>query len=562
MSDSSSIRPEEITAIIRQHLASAEGKVRFSSVGTVLQVGDGIARVYGVEECQAMELLEFPHEVVGIAMNLDRDNVGCVLLGEDKLVKEGDEVKRTGRIAGVPVGDALLGRIIDAVGRPLDGRGPIRTEHYRSLERVAPGIVKRRPVNEPLHTGYKIVDALTPIGRGQRELIVGDRQTGKTALAVDTIINQRDSDVLCIYVAIGQKMGNVARTIDTFQRQTVMEKTIVVVASASFPAPQWFLAPYAGCAIAEEFLDRGKEVLVVYDDLTKHAEAYRELSLLLRRPPGREAYPGDVFYLHSRLLERAIKSSDGKFCRQCGRFTPLPTGEENVEELEAAKACAHCGADISGQNIQSGGSITALPLIETKAGDISTYIPTNCISITDGQIFLESDLFHKGIRPAMNVGTSVSRVGSAAQIAAMKQVAGELKLYLAQYRELEAFSEFGTELDEATRKQLEQGRRLVELLKQNQNQPMPIECQVISIYLGTGGHLDDVQVVDVRRFEKELHEYLRSEHDEIPGRIAESQELDDRTEEMLGSAIAEFKKTFIPSKMGDQRTTTAGARTT
>jgi F-type H+-transporting ATPase subunit alpha len=547
-----SIRPDEVSAVIRDALKSGEAPAQFATVGTVLEVGDGIARVYGIEECRYMELLQFPHEVVGIAMNLEENNIGCVLMGKDDLVREGDEVRRTERIASVPVGDALLGRVIDATGRPMDGRSPVETDRYREVERVAPGIVKRQPVEQPLHTGYKIVDALTPIGRGQRELIVGDRQTGKTALVVDAILNQRDTDVLCIYVTIGQKMASIARTIELFQREGVMEKTVVVAAPATAPAPQWYLAPYAGCAIGEEFMEEGRHALVVYDDLSKHAEAYRQISLLLRRPPGREAYPGDIFYLHSRLLERAMKSSRGKLCPDCGLFTSLPPEQENVEELEAARVCRHCGGDVSGQDIQAGGSLTALPLVLTKGGDITTYIPTNLISITDGQIFLETDVFHKGIRPAMNIGTSVSRVGSAAQIAAMKEVAGELKLSLAQYREMEAFAEFGTELDEATRRMLAQGERLTELLKQDEHEPMPIEFQVTSIYLGTEEHLRDIAVEDVGRFEREFHAFIRDRHPEIAEQIAESRKLPDELKESLDGAVEEFKKGFVRSEPEEQ----------
>lgn len=545
MADEGSIRPEEVSSVIRKALEAQDTTVQFAAVGTVLEVGDGIARVYGIEQCQAMELLEFPHGVMGIAMNLEEDNIGCVLMGDDELIREGDEVRRTERIASVPVGEALLGRVVDATGNPIDGRGPIETDTYRDVERVAPGIVKREPVKEPLHTGYKIVDALTPIGRGQRELIVGDRQTGKTALVVDTIINQRDSDVVCIYVVIGQKMASIARTIEILQREGVMEKTVVVAAPATYPAPQWYLAPYAGCAIGEEFMDRGGHAVVIYDDLSKHAEAYRQISLLLRRPPGREAYPGDIFYLHSRLLERALKSSNGKLCPSCGKLTPLPPAQEDVEELEAAAVCAHCGGDISSEQIVNGGSLTALPIVETKAGDISTYIPTNLISITDGQIFLEADLFHKGIRPAMSVGISVSRVGSAAQITAMKKVAGELKLSLAQYREMAAFAEFGTELDEATRRQLARGERLTELLKQEQYEPTPIQYQVISIYLGTEEHLKDIAVDDVRRFEREFHTFVRDEKPQVAQRIAETQDIDDECKELLEDAISEFKRSFV-----------------
>ncbi|MCD6416823.1 MAG: F0F1 ATP synthase subunit alpha [Planctomycetes bacterium] len=551
MADETSMRPEEVSSIIRRALQAETQAGGFAAVGTVLEVGDGIARVYGIRQCQAMELLKFPHDVIGIAMNLEEDNLGCVLLGKDELIKEGDQVERTGRIASIPVGDALLGRVIDAVGRPLDGRGPIETERYRPVERVAPGIVKRQPVKEPFHTGYKIVDALTPIGRGQRELIIGDRQTGKSALVVDAILNQRASDVVCIYVAIGQKNASIARIVETFEREGVMNKTVVVAATATAPAPQWYLAPYAGCAIGEEFMERGGHALVAFDDLSKHAEAYRQISLLLRRPPGREAYPGDIFYLHSRLLERAMKSSDGKICPSCGLLTPLPPTEENLEELKAAKVCAHCGEDISGREIADGGSLTALPIVETKAGDISTYIPTNLISITDGQIFLEADLFHKMIRPAMNVGTSVSRVGSAAQIPAMKSVAGELKLSLAQYREMAAFAEFGTELDEATQRQLARGERLTELLKQDQYVPMPVEYQVLIIYLGVQEHLRDIPVEEVQRFGEEFLAFIRSERPGIPVRIAETRRLDEETQQKLEEAIEEFRKSFVATAGAD-----------
>ncbi len=550
MADEASIRPEEVSSVIREALESEQRRADFESVGTVLEVGDGIARVYGLSECRAMELVQLPNNVLGIAMNLEEDNIGCVLMGDDELIREGDRVERTGRIASVPVGAELLGRVLDPTGRPLDGRGPLEVDTYREVERVAPGIVKRQPVKEPLHSGYKIVDALTPIGRGQRELIVGDRQTGKTALVVDTIINQRDCDVVCIYVAIGQKMASIARTVEVFQEEGVMDKTVVIAAPATFPAPQWYLAPYAGCAVGEEFMERGGHALVAYDDLSKHAEAYREISLLLRRPPGREAYPGDIFYLHSRLLERAMKSSDGKICPNCGKLTPLPPAEENIEELEPAKVCGHCGADISDQEVVNGGSLTALPIVETKAGDISTYIPTNLISITDGQIFLETDLFHKMVRPAMNVGTSVSRVGSAAQIPAMKSVAGELKLSLAQYREMAAFAEFGTELDEATQRQLARGERLTELLKQDQYEPMPVQYQVIGVFLGVEEHLADVNVDDVGRFEEEFHAFMRNEHPDIPERIAETGKLEDQTQRKLEGAIEEFKRSFVPGEAG------------
>jgi len=543
-----SIRPEEVSSIIRQVIEGDEAAARFESVGTVLAVGDGIAHVYGLKECAAMELLEFPHGVTGIAMNLEEDNIGCILLGQDELIKEGDEVRRTERITSVPVGDCLLGRVVDATGAPLDGRGPIETDVMRPVERVAPGIVRREPVNEPLHTGYKIVDALTPIGRGQRELIIGDRQTGKTALVVDTILNQRDGDVICIYVAIGQKMSSIAQTISLLQREGAMDRTVIVAAPATFPAPQWYLAPYTGCTAGEEFMEHGRHSLVIYDDLTRHADAYREISLLLRRPPGREAYPGDIFYLHSRLLERAMKCSRGRTCPSCSKQTPLPPGTENPDEVASGRECTFCGADISSRPMTDGGSLTALPIVETKAGDISTYIPTNLISITDGQIFLETNLFHKGVRPAMNVGTSVSRVGSAAQIPAMKKVAGELKLSLAQYREMAAFAEFGTELDEATQHQLARGERMTELLKQDQYEPMPVECQVLSIYLGSAEHVRDIEVADVGRFEREFHSFMRNERPEIARRIAESRDLDDETTKVLDEAVAEFKQTFVPTE--------------
>jgi len=545
MAQEPSIRPEEVASVIRQELETERPRADLASVGTVLEVGDGIARVYGIDECRAMELLEFPHGVLGIAMNLEENNVGCVLMGDDELIGEGDEVRSTGRIASVPVGDALLGRVVDATGKPLDGRGPVECDTYRNVERVAPGIVKRMPVNRPLKTGYKIVDALTPIGRGQRELIIGDRQTGKTALVVDTILNQRDTDVICIYVAIGQKMASIARTVETFQREGVMEKTVVVAVPATFPASQWYLAPYAGCAIGEEFMERGGHALVVYDDLSKHAEAYRQMSLLLRRPPGREAYPGDIFYLHSRLLERALKSSHGKVCPECGKLTPLPPQDENLEQFDTFRTCEHCNADITAQEVVEGGSLTSLPIVETKEGDLSTYIPTNLISITDGQIFLEPNLFHKGIRPAMNVGTSVSRVGSAAQVRGMKKVAGELKLSLAQYREMAAFAEFGTDLDEATQRQLARGERLTELLKQGQYEPMPVEYQIMSIYLGTEELVKDIAVEDIRRFESEFHAFIRSHRPEVAQRIAETEDLDEQTLKDLNAAVAEFRRTFV-----------------
>jgi F-type H+-transporting ATPase subunit alpha len=464
-----SIRPEEISSILKAEIATYQGELTMEDRGIVLSVGDGIAQVYGLEKCMAAEKLEFPHGVAGIALNLEEENVGVVLMGHDQLVKEGDEVRRTGEIIQVPVGDAIIGRVINPLGEPLDGKGVIATHEKRPIEKRADGVVQRQPVKEPLQTGLKAIDSMIPIGRGQRELIIGDRGTGKTAIAVDTIINQRDTDVLCIYVAIGQKSSTVARVIDRFQKEGAMEYTTVVVAGATDPAPLQYIAPYAGCAMGEHFLYNNKHVLVVYDDLTKHAQAYRQLSLLLRRPPGREAYPGDVFYLHSRLLERAIK-------------------------------------------LKRGGSLTALPIIETQAGDVSAYIPTNVISITDGQIYLESDLFYQGVRPAVNVGLSVSRVGGNAQTRMMKKVAGSLRLDLAQYRELAAFAQFGSELDKSTQMQLTRGERMVELLKQPQYAPIPVEEQIAVIYSGTEGYLDGYPVKDVQRYAQEFVAFLKDKH--------------------------------------------------
>src|SRR5579871_3566089 len=459
------IRADEITTLLRQEIENYEGAIDVSETGSVISVGDGIARIHGLEKVMAGELIEFPHNVAGIAMNLEEDQVGAVLLGEATEIKEGDEVRRTGRIMSVPVGEAMIGRVVNALGQPVDDKGPIHTTQFNPIERLAPGVVDRRPVKEPLQTGIKAIDAMIPIGRGQRELIIGDRQTGKTAIALDTIINQKGGDVICIYVAIGQKRSTVAQVVKTLSDAGAMDYTIVVLASASDPAPMQYIAPYAGCAIGEYFRDTKRHALCIYDDLSKHAAAYREISLLLRRPPGREAFPGDVFYLHSRLLERAAKLN-----------------EEH-------------GA----------GSLTALPFIETQAGDVSAYIPTNVISITDGQIFLETDLFYRGIRPAINVGLSVSRVGSAAQIKAMKQVAGRIKLELAQYREMAAFSQFASDLDAATQRLLARGSRLTEVLKQPQYSPLPVEKQVLIIYAGTKGMLDDLPVEQIRTFEKELN---------------------------------------------------------
>jgi F-type H+-transporting ATPase subunit alpha len=498
------IRAEEITKIIREQLAGYTSAVDISEVGTVLQVGDGIARIHGLENCMAGELLDFPKGVAGIAMNLEEDSVGAVLLGETDLIKEGDEVKRTKRIMSVPVGDAMVGRVVNPLGLPLDGKGPIKTSGYGAIERIAPGVVDRKPVKEPLQTGLKSIDAMVPIGRGQRELIIGDRQTGKTAVALDTIINQKGKGVICIYVAIGQKNSTVAQVIRTLEQYGAMEHTIVVCASAADPAPFLYVAPYAGCAIGEYFRDNGKHALCIYDDLTKQAAAYREISLLLRRPPGREAYPGDVFYLHSRLLERAAKLN-----------------EKN-----------------------GGGSLTALPIIETQAGDISAYIPTNVISITDGQIFLEADLFNSGIRPAINVGNSVSRVGGSAQVKAMKGVAGRLRLDLAQYRELAAFAMFASDLDKNTQAQLARGQRMTEILKQDQYQPLPVEKQVVIIYAATGGFLDALAVSDCRRYEKELYSWLEMSKGALLSEIAEKKDLGGPLGEKLKAALTEFAAVF------------------
>jgi F-type H+-transporting ATPase subunit alpha len=498
------IRADEITKIIREQLAGYTSAVDISEVGTVLQVGDGIARIHGLENCMAGELLDFPKGVAGLAMNLEEDSVGAVLLGETELIKEGDEVKRTKRIMSVPVGDAMVGRVVNPLGIPLDGKGPIKTTGFGAIERIAPGVVDRKPVKEPLQTGLKAIDAMVPIGRGQRELIIGDRQTGKTAVALDTIINQKGKGVICIYVAIGQKNSTVAQVIRTLEQYGAMEHTIVVCASAADPAPFLYVAPYAGCAIGEHFRDNGQHALCIYDDLTKQAAAYRELSLLLRRPPGREAYPGDVFYLHSRLLERAAKLSDKK----------------------------------------GGGSLTALPIIETQAGDISAYIPTNVISITDGQIFLEADLFNSGIRPAINVGNSVSRVGGSAQVKAMKGVAGRLRLDLAQYRELAAFAMFASDLDKNTQAQLSRGQRMTEILKQDQYQPLPVEKQIIIVYAATNGFLDPLAVSDCRRYEKELYTWLDMSKGALVAELAEKKDLGGPLGEKLKAALTEFAGVF------------------
>ena len=499
-----SLRPEEISSVIKEQIQRYEDKLETKDVGTVIQVGDGIARIHGLEKCMAGELLEFPGEVFGMTLNLEEDNVGCVLLGSDENIKEGDTVKSTGRIVEVPVGEAMLGRVVNALGQPLDGKGPINTDKFRDVERVAPGIIARKSVDEPLQTGLKSIDSMIPIGRGQRELIIGDRQTGKTAIGIDTIINQKDTDVICIYVAIGQKKSTVAQIQDVLEKNGAMEYTTIVSASASEMPPLQYLAPYAGCAMGEEFMENGKHVLVIYDDLSKHAVAYRAMSLLLRRPPGREAYPGDVFYLHSRLLERAAKLND----------------------------------DLGG------GSLTALPIIETQAGDVSAYIPTNVISITDGQIFLESELFYSGVRPAVNPGISVSRVGGAAQIKGMKKVAGKLRLELAQYRELAAFAQFGSELDQETQSRLSQGERIMEVLKQGQYDPMKVEDQVLIIYAVTNKYLTDIEIEKVQEFEAGYLKFMKETYPEVGREIKEEGALSKEMEEKLKDAIEEFKKDF------------------
>jgi len=502
-----SIRPEEISTLIKQQIENYQFDAQVSDVGTVVYVGDGIARVHGLAKCMASELLEFENGVYGMALNLEEDNVGVVIMGPYKDIKEGSQVKRTGRIMEVPVGEELLGRVVNAIGQPIDGLGPINTGKFRPIESRAPSVMDRKSVHEPLQTGIKAIDSMIPIGRGQRELIIGDRQTGKTTIAIDTIVNQKGQDVICIYVAIGQKQSTVRGVVETLRKHGALDYTIVVSATASEPAPMLYIAPYTGCAMGEYFMYKGRHVLVVYDDLSKQAAAYRELSLLLRRPPGREAYPGDVFYLHSRLLERAAKLND-----QLG-----------------------------------GGSMTALPFIETQAGDVSAYIPTNVISITDGQIFLESELFYAGQRPAINVGISVSRVGSSAQIRAMKKVAGSLKLDLAQYRQLAAFAQFGSDLDKVTQARLNRGARTMEILKQGVNQPMPVEKQVVSLFCVTRGYLDDLPLQDVRRFEAEFHAWVDANRPEIFASIRDTKDLTPENEQALDQAIKEFKKTFAVS---------------
>ncbi len=499
------LKPEEVSSIIKQQIAGYQSKLEMESVGTVLQVGDGIARVWGLQDAQMSELVTFPGDVTGVVLNLEADNVGVAIMGDDRQINEGDTVRRTGRIASVPVGEAMIGRVVSPIGEPLDGKGPIATKEYRNIESVAPNVVQRQPVKEPLQTGLKAIDSMIPIGRGQRELIIGDRQTGKTAIAIDTIINQKGTGVICIYVAIGQKQSTIAQVVGVLESHGAMDYTIIVSASANTPAPLQFFAPYAGVAMGEYFMHKQKHVLCVYDDLSKHAAAYRQLSLLLRRPPGREAYPGDVFYLHSRLLERAAKLS---------------------EDL-------------------GGGSLTALPIIETQAGDVSAYIPTNVISITDGQIFLESDLFYSGTRPAINVGISVSRVGGNAQTKAMKKVAGRLRLDLAQYRNLAAFAQFGSDLDEATQAQLTRGSRTAEILKQGQYVPMPLEKQVAIIWVAVNGHLDNVPLERVKEFEEQFYPFIEKNYPDILHVIRDTRVLDDATEGKLKEATAKFKAEFM-----------------
>ena len=499
------LRPEEISSVIKEQIERYSSQLDVSDVGTVIQVADGIARVHGLENAMQGELLQFPGDVYGMVLNLEEDNVGVVLLGSASNIEEGDIVKTTGRVVEVPVGDALLGRVVNSLGQPIDGKGPVQTDKFRKIERVASGVITRKSVDTPLQTGIKAIDSMVPIGRGQRELIIGDRQTGKTAIAIDTIINQKGQNVKCIYVAIGQKASTVANIVKTLEEFGAMAYTTVVVSTASDLAPLQYIAPYSGCAIGEEWMENGEDVLVVYDDLSKHATAYRTLSLLLRRPPGREAYPGDVFYLHSRLLERAVRMSDE----------------------------------------YGGGSLTALPIIETQAGDVSAYIPTNVISITDGQIYLETEMFNSGFRPAVNAGLSVSRVGGAAQIKAMKKIAAPIRTELAQYRELASFAQFGSELDADTKEKLAQGERIKEVLKQPQYQPMPVQYQVIIIYAVTKRFLLNVPVEDITRFEKEFFDYLDTKHPEIPAAIAEEKVISDATEEKLVKALNDFKAEFL-----------------
>ena len=502
------IQVDELTQVIREQIENFESKVAVDEVGTVVTLGDGIARLHGLDKVMAGELVEFPHGVSGIAMNLDEDQVGCVLLGDYTEIREGDEVRRTGRVVSVPVGDAMIGRVVDALGKPIDDRGPILTDEFSPIERLAPGVIDRQPVEEPMATGLKAIDSMIPVGRGQRELLIGDRQTGKTAAALDTIINNKGGDLICVYCAIGQKRSSIAQVVKTLTNYGAMDYTIVVAASASEPAPMQYVAPYSATAIGEYFRDNKRHALIIYDDLSKHAASYREISLLLRRPPGREAYPGDVFYLHSRLLERAAKLSDKN----------------------------------------GGGSLTALPIIETQAGDVSAYIPTNVISITDGQIYLETDLFNSGVRPAVNVGLSVSRVGGSAQIKAMRQVAGSLKLELAQYRELAAFAQFGSDLDKTTKEQLGRGQRLVELLKQGQYAPLSFSKQILIIYAGTNGFLDDLAIDDVLPFEKGLYQHVETVNPGLLSTILEKKVLDDGLKADMQKTLQSFKERFVAER--------------
>ena len=515
------LRPEEISAVIKEQIKNYKNRLEISDFGTVIQVGDGIARVYGLENCMAGELLEFTGNTYGMALNLEEDNVGAVILGSDRDIREGDIVKPMGRVVEVPVGENMLGRVVNALGQPIDGKGTIVTKESRPIECAAPGVLQRKSVNQPLQTGIKAIDSMIPIGRGQRELIIGDRQTGKTAIAIDTILNQKDEDVICIYVAIGQKASTVAQLVQNLENKGAMGYTIVVSATASDVAPLQYIAPYAGCAIAEYFMYQGKDVLIVYDDLSKHAVAYRAMSLLLRRPPGREAYPGDVFYLHSRLLERAARLSD---------------------EL-------------------GGGSITALPIIETQAGDVSAYIPTNVISITDGQIFLESELFFTGQRPAVNAGISVSRVGGNAQIKAMKKVASSVKLDLAQYRELANFAQFGSDVDNETKERLDHGRMLMEILKQPQYQPVPVERQIMIIFAAINKYLADIEIVDIKQFEKELYEFMSTQYPHVERAIKETGEISEDTEKQLREGIEVFRKGFIKRTGRGETADEAGSET-
>src|SRR5882672_1293465 len=555
------IKSEEITSVIQKQLEGFEGKLELAEVGMVLSAGDGIARIYGLKKALAGELLEFPNNVYGMVMNLETDTVGSVLFGDDRLIKEGDPVKRTGKVMEVPVGDAMIGRVVNPLGQPIDGKGPIKTTKSRLVEVIAPGIVERYPVKESLQTGLKAIDAMIPIGRGQRELIIGDRQTGKTAVAIDTILSQKSepagSRPICIYVAIGQKQSNVAQVVQKLTDMGAMEYSIVVCATASDPAPLQYLAPYSGCAIGEEFMWNGKHVLCVYDDLSKHAQAYRQLSLLLRRPPGREAYPGDVFYLHSRLLERSCKLAERRVIVPSGQ--PYKTGGANGKTYIGVPGKHEAEKDVktmSGHAVvvdpTSGGSLTALPVIETLEGEVSAYIPTNVISITDGQIYLEPDLFFAGVRPAINVGISVSRVGGNAQIKAMKNkmVAGGLRLDLAAFRELEAFAQLGTELDKETQGRLDRGYRMVELLKQPQFEPMHVADQVISIFAGTQGYFDAVPVNRVAEAEQELLAFMREQKPEVRDKLIEAKELTGPIEQQLRAALEEFKKQFAVGKKG------------